>query len=29
MKSNFAPGERDPIELVKEDFIFIRNIEYI
>jgi hypothetical protein len=29
MKSKYAPAERNPIELVKEDFIFIRNIEYI
>jgi K+-sensing histidine kinase KdpD len=29
MKSKYAPVERDPLELVKEDFIFIRNIEYI
>jgi hypothetical protein len=29
MMSDFASAERDPIELVKEDFIFIQNIEYI
>jgi signal transduction histidine kinase len=29
MKSKYAPAKRDPIDLVREDFIFINNIEYI
>lgn len=29
MESQYAPAERSPIEIIKEDFLFIQNAEYI